>query len=366
MPKISIIMSCYNHDKFVGEAINSVLNQSFKDFEFLIIDDNSTDKTYDIVNSFNDPRIKVFLNEKNFGMVLNTNSLIKKSNGEYIAIINSDDSWLPEKLQKQFDFLENNADYGACFTLANIIDENNKIIKNNIQKSLKYLELDRFGFLNYFFFYNNPLCYPSVLMRKNILEKTGFFNPAFIILLDIDMWIRICLAGFEIKILNENLTNFRILKNSGNLSGKNHKTIIRNNLEFKEIYKSYQTITNYNEFIKIFPEYEKISIANKNLAGYYYLIDFCYKKYFIENSKPSQKNIKNFIIGFIHQKSFEDKNFFDILSAELGINYRQYSSIIDKYPSGINALNSRLNVKKIKILLAILIIFSVKIIIDFF
>jgi glycosyltransferase involved in cell wall biosynthesis len=359
-------MSCYNHDKFVGEAINSVLNQSFKDFEFLIIDDNSTDKTYDIVNSFNDPRIKVFLNEKNFGMVLNTNSLIKKSNGEYIAIINSDDSWLPEKLQKQFDFLENNADYGACFTLANIIDENNKIIKNNIQKSLKYLELDRFGFLNYFFFYNNPLCYPSVLMRKNILEKTGFFNPAFIILLDIDMWIRICLAGFEIKILNENLTNFRILKNSGNLSGKNHKTIIRNNLEFKEIYKSYQTITNYNEFIKIFPEYEKISIANKNLAGYYYLIDFCYKKYFIENSKPSQKNIKNFLIDFIHQKSFEDKNFFDILSAELAINYRQYSSIIDKYPNGINALNSRLNVKKIKILLAILIIFSVKIIIDFF
>jgi glycosyltransferase involved in cell wall biosynthesis len=299
-------------------------------------------------------------------MVLNTNSLIKKSSGEYIAIINSDDSWLPEKLQKQLDFLENNENYGACFTLANIIDEDNKIIKNNIQDSFKYHELDRFGFLNYFFFYNNPLPYPSVLMRKNILEKTGFFNPAFIILLDIDMWIKICLAGFEIKILNENLTNFRILKNGGNLSGKNHKTIIRNSLELKEIYKSYQNIKNYNEFIKIFPEYEKISIANKNLAGYFYLIDFCYKKYFIENSKSSQKNIKNFLIGFIHQKSFEDKNFFDILSSELGINFREYLSIIDKYPSGINALNSRLNVKRIKILLAILIIFSVKIIIDFF
>jgi glycosyltransferase involved in cell wall biosynthesis len=366
MPKISIIMSCYNHDKFVGEAINSVLNQSFKDFEFLIIDDNSTDKTLDIVTSFKDPRIKVFRNEKNFGMVFNTNSLIKKSIGEYIAIINSDDSWLPEKLQKQLDFLENNAGYGACFTVANIINEDNKIIKNNIQESLKYLELDRFGFLNYFFFYNNPLCYPSVLMRKNILEKTGFFNPAFIILLDIDMWIRICLAGFEIKILNESLTNFRILKNGGNLSSKNHKTIIRNNLEFKEIYKSYQSIINYNKFIKTFPEYEKISIANKNLAGYYYLVDFCYKKYFIENSKPSQKNIKNFLIEFIHQKSFEDKNFFDILSTELGINYREYSSMIDKYPSGMNALNSRLNVKKIKILFAILIIFLFKIIIDFF
>ena len=366
MPKISVLMSCYNHDKFVGEAIDSVLNQSFKDFELLIIDDNSTDKTFDIVNSFRDPRIKSFRNEKNFGMVFNTNSLIKKSSGEYIAIINSDDSWLPEKLQKQLDFLENNENHGACFTLTNIIDENNKIIKNSIQESLKYLELDRFGFLNYFFFYNNPLCYPSALIRKKIFEKIALFNPAFIILLDIDMWIRLCLAGFEIKILNENLTNFRILKNGGNLSSKNHKTIIRNNLEFKEIYKSYQTIKNYNEFIKIFPEYEIISIPNKNLAGYYYLIDSCYKKYFIENSKVSQKNIKNFLIEFIHQKSFEDAKFFDILSSELGINYREYSAMVDKYPSGLIALKSRLYNKKMKLLILLLIIFLTKIIIDFF
>ena len=366
MPKISVLMSCYNHDKFVGEAIKSVLNQSLKDFELLIIDDNSTDQTFEIVNSFKDQRIKVFRNEKNFGMVFNTNSLIKKSIGEYIAIINSDDSWLPEKLQKQFDFLENNVGYGACFTLANIVNESGKSIKNNIQESLKYLEFDRFGFLNYFFFYNNPLCYPSVLISKKVFEKISLFNPAYIILLDIEMWIRICFAGFEIKILNESLTNFRILNNGGNLSSKNHKTVIRNNLEFKEIYKSYQHIKSYDEFIKIFPEYEKIAITNKNLAGYYYLIDFCYKKYFIENSEPSQKNIKNFIVEFIHQKSFEDKNFFEILSSELGINYREYSSMVDKYPSGLIALKSRLNDKKIKILLAILIIFSVKIIIDFF
>ena len=366
MPKISVIMSCFNHDKFVSDAIKSVLNQRFSDFEFLIIDDNSTDTTFDIVNSFNDPRIKIFRNDKNFGMVLNTNSLIKKSTGEYIAIINSDDSWQPEKLEKQLDFLENNCNYGACFTTANIIYEDNKIIKNQIQDSLKYLEFNRHGFLNYFFFFNNPLCYPSVLIRKKVFEKTGLFNPAFIILLDIEMWIRIAFAGFEIKILNENLTNFRILKNAKNLSGKNHKTIIRNSLEFKEIYKSYQNIVNYDEFIKIFPDYEKISIANKNLAGYYYLIDFCYKKYFVEELKFSQKNIKNFILEFIHQKSFEDNNFFDILNSELAINYREYSSMFDKYPSGINALNSRLNFKRIKILLAVLIIFTIKIIIDFF
>ena len=368
MPKISVLMSCYNHDKFVGEAIESVLNQSFKDFELLIIDDNSTDKTFDIVNSFKDPRIKAFRNEKNFGMVLNTNSLIKKSNGDYIAIINSDDSWLPEKLQKQLDFLENNENYGACFTLANIINESGKSIKNNIQDSLKYLEFDRFGFLNYFFSYNNPLCYPSALIRKKVFDKTMLFNPAYIILLDIEMWIRICFAGFEIKILNENLTNFRILKNGGNLSGKNHKTIIRNSLELKEIYKSYQHIKNYDEFIKIFPEYEKIAISNKNLVGFYYLIDFCYKKYFIGDAKANQKNIKNFMVEFIHQKSFENPNFFEILSSELGINYREYSSMIDKYPTGVLISEIKKRSKQIKknIYFLILIIFLTKIIIDFF
>jgi hypothetical protein len=271
-------------------------------------------------------------------------------------------------LQKQLDFLENNQNYGACFTLANIVNESGKSIKNNIQKSLKYLEFDRFGFLNYFFFYNNPLCYPSVLIRKNILDKTGLFNPAFIILLDIDMWIRICLAGFEIKILNENLTNFRILKNGRNLSGKNHKTIIRNSLELKEIYKSYQYIKNYDEFVKIFPEYKKIAISNKNLVGFYYLIDFCYKKFFIGDAKASQKNIKNFMVEFIHQKSFKDVNFFEILSSELGINYREYSAMVDKYPTGVLISKIKKRSKQIKknIYFLILIIFLTKIIIDFF
>ena len=361
MVKISVLMSCYNHDKFVGEAIESVLNQSFQDFELLIIDDNSTDKTFDMVNSFKDQRIKTFRNEKNFGMVLNTNSLIKKSSGEYIAIINSDDSWLPEKLQKQLDFLENNENHGACFTLANVVNERGQNMKNNIQESLKYLEFDRFGFLNYFFFYNNPLCYPSVLIRKKVFEKISLFNPAYIILLDIEMWIRICLAGFEIKILNENLTNFRILKNGGNLSGKNYKTIIRNSLELKEIYKSYQTIKNYDEFIKIFPEYEKIAITNKNLEGFYYLIDFCYKKYFIGDSKASQKNIRNFMIEFIHQKSFEDANNMEILAKDFGINFKNYLKITALYPNGLNAVNLKTTrfIIKIGLFLLLILIFYI-------
>ncbi len=80
-------MSAYNHAKFIEESINSVLNQTYQDFELLIIDDNSTDNTFEIIKSFNNHKIKAFQNQQNVGMVLNTNRLISMAKGEYIAII---------------------------------------------------------------------------------------------------------------------------------------------------------------------------------------------------------------------------------------------------------------------------------------
>lgn len=85
MPKISVLISAYNHQKFVAKTIQSVLDQTFQDFEILITNDNSTDKTLDIIKSFSDPRIKLFENNINLGMVVNTNNMIKMAKGDYIA-----------------------------------------------------------------------------------------------------------------------------------------------------------------------------------------------------------------------------------------------------------------------------------------
>ena len=360
MPKISVLMSCYNHDKFVGEAIESVLNQSFKDFELLIIDDNSTDKTFDIVNSFRDPRIKVFRNEKNFGMVFNTNSLIKKSNGEYIAIINSDDSWLPEKLQKQLDFLENNENYGACFTIANMINENNKIITNKKKNPFLMANKSRYEWLNYWFYKGNCVCYPSSLIRKSCFEKVGFFNPAFICLLDLDMWMRICLAGFEIHILPEKLTNFRLLNKSANLSGLNKSAIVRDYLEGSRVLNNYAKIENFAEFVKIFPEYSSREVE-KSHEGWLYLIDMI-SGFFGAKNIPNAKKIKNFGLNFIHQKTLEDPKNMEILARDCRIDFKNYLRITSLYPNGLNAINikiSRFIIKIFSILFLILIFYII-------
>ena len=97
-------MSAYNHTKFIKESIESILNQTYQDFELLIIDDNSTDNTFEIIKSFNNHKIKAVKNQQNVGMVLNTDRLISMAKGEYIAIINSDDSWHYQKLEKQLNF----------------------------------------------------------------------------------------------------------------------------------------------------------------------------------------------------------------------------------------------------------------------
>ena len=107
---ISIVMCVYNGSKYISESIKSALNQSFKNFELIIINDGSTDTTEKIVKSFNDRRIRYYY-QKNQGAAASRNYGIKNSRGQYIAILDSDDICLPERLEKQYYFLENNPDY---------------------------------------------------------------------------------------------------------------------------------------------------------------------------------------------------------------------------------------------------------------
>ena len=123
MPKVSVVMSSYNHARFIAQAIRSVLDQSFDDFEFIIFENGSTDNSLEIIKSFSDPRIIFHTTKTNQGSSGGMNQAIECANGDYLALLNSDDYFLPGKLERQVKELDANESIGAAFSLPLIVDE---------------------------------------------------------------------------------------------------------------------------------------------------------------------------------------------------------------------------------------------------
>ncbi|MEG3930308.1 glycosyltransferase, partial [Microcoleus sp. T3_B1] len=248
-------MASYNHEKFVAETIQSVLDQTYQDFEFIITDDGSPDRTVDVIKKFDDPRIKLFCFPQNQGACAAMNNCINEAKGEYIAVINSDDAWLPEKLEKQVSFLDEHQEIGAVFTYTQIMDENSNDFPDQehfYKKVFIQPNRNRFQWLKHFFFSGNCLCHPSVLIRKQCYAVTGVYDERYAQLPDWDFWIRLCMR-YDIHILPENLTKFRLLINEANASGNRTDVATRTTLEISQVLRNYLNPLVIEEFLKIFP-----------------------------------------------------------------------------------------------------------------
>lgn len=243
-PRVSIVMPSYNHAAFVGEAIQSILDQSFKDFEIIVTDDGSRDGTPDIIRKFLDPRIKLEVFPENRGGVVAGNSAIRRSSGEYIARLNSDDFFLPDKLEKQVAFLEANPDIAAVFGMPRLIDERGKPLADGYREfkfPFPHLSPSREEWLRHFFFYGNCLCFPTVMIRRSILDEVGLLDPRFANLPDLDMWVRLCMKH-DIHVMQSELTAFRKLDNNLNMSGLRLDSVLRATFEYLQILKHYRRL----------------------------------------------------------------------------------------------------------------------------
>ena len=206
LPRVSIIIPSYNHERFVGRAIESALAQTYQDFEIVITDDASTDGSVDILSSYarQDPRIKLFLNRFNYETHA-VNHCIQHSSGDYIAILSSDDEFFPAKLERQVDFLDRRPDVAAVFTQARIVDEQNQDLPESSHLYCTIFQQpnrSRHEWLRRFYFEGNCLCHPSVLIRRSVYDTLGVYNPLMGALDDLDMWVRICLHH-EIHVLGD-------------------------------------------------------------------------------------------------------------------------------------------------------------------
>lgn len=270
-PTVSVIIPSYNHERYVRQCIQSVLDQTLQDFEIVITDDGSTDRTVDIIESFTDPRIKLFKHNVNKGASIAANNCILNSHGKYIAMLSSDDIWYPEKLALQVKYLDEHPGVAAVFGRVDWINENGNLIayKGFPYKSMFEVEnRSRHEWLRQFFLYGNCLCHPSSLVRRECYSEVGMFKPAYASLPDLDFWIRICIK-YEITILDQKLIQFRKFADENNASGETTETLIRNRLEHRHSLNHYLTINNPDELFLIFPEAIKYGEATPEIIPYF-------------------------------------------------------------------------------------------------
>ncbi len=257
MPRVSIIMASYNHEKFVQEAIQSVLDQSFQDFELIIIDDASTDNTVNVIKKFNDARIDLTVLEQNQGQFVATNLGLEKASGEYIGILNSDDAFYPQKLHKQITYLDNNLNIGAVFSFVEMINEKSRPMIALNDHYFNKNNRTRHEWLNYFFFYGNCLCHPSVLIRAKCHQELGYYDPRFANCADLQFWIRLT-AKYNIHIIQEKLTKFRMLDKNGNMSGNSHASQKRTRWEdYQAKLQFFNGLLSEDDFFIAFQETKK-------------------------------------------------------------------------------------------------------------
>jgi glycosyltransferase involved in cell wall biosynthesis len=180
--RISVILPIYNAEKYLSEAIGSILSQTYTDFELLAIDDGSTDKSLDTLKSFTDPRIKIIQNNENSGLISTLNKGIRLAEGEYIARMDADDISLPTRFEKQVDLLDNNPEIGVCSTWIEFFGDSHEIIKFPLEHEEIYFR----------FLLGVQVGHANSMIRRDILEKFNIrYNRDYIHSEDTNLWVNL-------------------------------------------------------------------------------------------------------------------------------------------------------------------------------
>ncbi len=202
-PLVSVVMSVKNGMPYIGETIDSVLNQSLEDFEFIIIDDGSSDETVEVIETYQDSRIKLIVQE-NTGVAKAKNRAISASNGRYIAIIDADDICLPNRLEKQSGFLENNPEYCLVGGFVDIIDKDGNYLYTE-KKPVEDADIRKHQDLR------NPWSHSSVMFSRKAFDAVGgYYEPVKQYIVDYMLMYQLSMHG-KVHQLPEVVVQYRIV-----------------------------------------------------------------------------------------------------------------------------------------------------------
>lgn len=324
-PKITVFMPVYNTEKYLNEAIESILNQTYKNFEFLIIDDGSTDESLNIIKSFKDDRIRVYANKVNKGLPYTRNLGLTLANGKYIAFMDSDDISELNRLEIEVRFLEKNKEY-------DIVSSKAYIGKKNINK-IRNKNLD---ILNLKFMVKNVIINSTAMLRMDFIKKYNIrYRKECFVAQDYSFWVD-CAKYTNIVVLSDYLLTYRIREDNITNISLNKKSAQRKDiidririraLNNNGIYLSSEEYEIYN---KVFSD-PVIEVDTKD----YYKCKYIIKKMILSYKNSSKKKFYDEIIKeylyliYVSSISILDK-FKIVLDREIYPNFKEYTKSIIK------------------------------------
>jgi glycosyltransferase involved in cell wall biosynthesis len=280
---VSVIINCYNSQAFIKKAIESVISQTYNRWEIILWDNQSIDKTREIVMSFKDDRIKYFLAPTFSTLSLARKNAIKKAKGTFLAFLDSDDYWNPNKLSLQIAEFEKNHEVGIVHTNFNLVTENDDL-KIKVQQNY-YSTIKQVGYSNKKIYkkllYSNFIIFSSLVIRKNIYDQIGGINDNFNQNEDYELLLKASLVTKSTNI-SEELTYYRI--HSNNQSHDNIElSYIENQIIFKSLKEKYFSFFAYhrNQFrydIFLYKSHQRSILFAMNPINWYFIAEYVIRK----------------------------------------------------------------------------------------
>jgi glycosyltransferase involved in cell wall biosynthesis len=266
---VSVVVASYNHAPYIEVCLDSVTSQTYPHWSLLVVDDASTDGTPDVIRQWlaNHPtwadRLTMMANPMNQGQYATLQQGINQTQGEYLAILNSDDAFTPDKLTQQVNYLTQHPDKAAVFTGVKVIDHTGNPLPGHRYHgvfNLSQWPADRFGWQRQFFMDGNRLCHPSVVIRQTAQQTTGAYDPRMANTADHEYWVRL-LLHHDIGILPDALTCFRVLPGEGNMGGQKPASKRRHAWERQTILDHFLSLSTVDALYRMLPDLAPIAHA---------------------------------------------------------------------------------------------------------
>lgn len=305
MPKVSVVMSVFNQEKYLPIAIESILNQTYTDFEFIIVNDGSNDSSNDIILGYKDKRI-ILIEQENTGLPVALNLAISKTKGDFIARMDSDDISHPSRLKKQLEHLKQNPEMDLIGSSVRIIDENGKFLGvEDVPTSTEAI--------NQCLKYRCVVYHPTFFIRKEIFNKVGGYRKEFIHAQDYDFLLRARSKNINIANQADYLLDYRVESKSSFVKDFNQSRFARLARELDRERNKYGS-----ESDNTFSQVKKI----ENISSYQY---FLHKSFLnlasltnkLKGSKRHIVRILSILIGVFTQEArneiFRDLMYYQVL-----------------------------------------------------